>query len=180
MAPKKLLVTGANGAMGGYAVERLLERGHAVRALAHREDERSKRLQDLGAEVVIGDLLKLNDVRLALRRPRRKCHPGPCGTDSPHGARARSRWSVPESIKARSGRRACCSLCQRLRNNGEQPRRFRRSYPRRGLRSEILAPYNRGRGVHEPGRGGPRRATGQAELWTMSRRQRPDSSGRGN
>jgi NAD(P)H dehydrogenase (quinone) len=66
MAPKKLLVTGATGATGGYAVERLLERGHAVRALAHREDDRSKRLQDLGAEVVIGDLLKLSDVRSAL------------------------------------------------------------------------------------------------------------------
>jgi uncharacterized protein YbjT (DUF2867 family) len=36
---------------------RLLERGHAVRALAHREEDRSKRLQELGAEVVIGDLL---------------------------------------------------------------------------------------------------------------------------
>src|SRR5260370_3942295 len=66
MTQKKFLVTGATGATGGYAVERLLERGHAVRALAHREDDRSKRLQELGAEVVIGDLLKLNDVRLAL------------------------------------------------------------------------------------------------------------------
>ena len=66
MAQKKFLVTGATGDTGGYAVERLLERGHAVRALAHREDDRSKRLQELGAEVVIGDLLKLNDVRLAL------------------------------------------------------------------------------------------------------------------
>ena len=66
MTQKKLLVTSATGATGGDAVERLLERGHAVRALAHREDDRSKRLQELGAEVVIGDLLKLNDVRLAL------------------------------------------------------------------------------------------------------------------
>ena len=66
MAQKIFLVTGATGATGGYAVEQLLERGHAVRALAHREDDRSKRLQELGAEVVIGDLLKLNDVRLAL------------------------------------------------------------------------------------------------------------------
>jgi len=66
MAQKIFLVTGATGATGGYAVERLLERGHAVRALAHREDDRSKRLQELGAEVVIGDLLKLHDVRLAL------------------------------------------------------------------------------------------------------------------
>ena len=57
MAQKQFLVTGATGSTGGYAVERLLERGHAVRALAHREDDRSKRLQELGAEVVIGDLL---------------------------------------------------------------------------------------------------------------------------
>jgi nucleoside-diphosphate-sugar epimerase len=66
MAQNILLVTGATGATGGCAVKRLLERGHAVRALAHREDDRSRRLQELGAEVVIGDLLKLNDVRLAL------------------------------------------------------------------------------------------------------------------
>jgi NAD(P)H dehydrogenase (quinone) len=66
MAQKKFLVTGATGATGGHTVEQLLARGHQVRALAHREDDRSKRLQVLGAEVVIGDLLKLNDVRLAL------------------------------------------------------------------------------------------------------------------
>jgi nucleoside-diphosphate-sugar epimerase len=53
MAQKVFLVTGATGATGGYAVERLLERGHAVRALAHREDDGSERLQELGAEVVI-------------------------------------------------------------------------------------------------------------------------------
>ena len=52
MAQKIFLVTGATGATGGYAVEQLLERGHAVQALAHREDDRSKRLQELGAEVV--------------------------------------------------------------------------------------------------------------------------------
>ncbi|MBO0742429.1 MAG: NAD(P)H-binding protein [Hyphomicrobiaceae bacterium] len=67
MAQKKFLVTGATGATGGHTVEELLARGHQVRALAHREDDRSKRLQELGAEVVIGDLLKLNEVRLALR-----------------------------------------------------------------------------------------------------------------
>jgi NAD(P)H dehydrogenase (quinone) len=66
MAQNRFLVTGATGATGSYTVERLLERGHAVRALAHHEDDRSKRLQELGAEVVIGDLLNLNDVRLAL------------------------------------------------------------------------------------------------------------------
>jgi len=67
MAQKKFLVTGATGDTGGYTVEQLLERGHAVRALAHREDDRSKRLKKMGAEVVIGDLLKFNDVRAAMR-----------------------------------------------------------------------------------------------------------------
>src|SRR2546422_6072457 len=67
MAQKKFLVTGATGDTGGYTVEQLLEREHAVRALAHREDDRSKRLEKMGAEVVIGDLLKFNDVRAAMR-----------------------------------------------------------------------------------------------------------------
>jgi hypothetical protein len=34
MAQQKFLVTGATGDTGGYTVEQLLERGHAVRALA--------------------------------------------------------------------------------------------------------------------------------------------------
>ena len=67
MAQNRFLVTGATGDTGGYTVEQLLERGHAVRALAHREDDRSKRLEKMGAEVVIGDLLKFNDVRAAMR-----------------------------------------------------------------------------------------------------------------
>jgi uncharacterized protein YbjT (DUF2867 family) len=45
----------------------MLARGHHVRALAHRQDERAKRLQGLGAEVVFGDFLNLDDVRAALR-----------------------------------------------------------------------------------------------------------------
>jgi nucleoside-diphosphate-sugar epimerase len=53
MAQKKSLVAGAKGATGGYEVGRLLERGHAVRALAHREDDRSKRLEKMGADTVM-------------------------------------------------------------------------------------------------------------------------------
>jgi nucleoside-diphosphate-sugar epimerase len=68
MAQKKFLVTGATGDTGGYTVEQLVERGHAVRALAHREDDRSKRLEKMGAEVVIGDFLKFNDLRAAVER----------------------------------------------------------------------------------------------------------------
>ena len=46
MARQKFLVTGATGETGGHTVEQLLARGHYVRALAHRNDARSTRLQE--------------------------------------------------------------------------------------------------------------------------------------
>jgi NAD(P)H dehydrogenase (quinone) len=63
---KTILVTGATGDTGRPTVKLLLEKEHRVRALARKEDERSERLKDLGAEVVVGDLLKLDDMRAAL------------------------------------------------------------------------------------------------------------------
>ena len=66
MSRRTFLVTGATGDTGGATVEQMLARGHPVRALAHRQDDRAKRLQGLGAEVVFGDFLNLDDVRAAL------------------------------------------------------------------------------------------------------------------
>jgi uncharacterized protein YbjT (DUF2867 family) len=48
MNQQTVLVTGATGFTGGATVEEFLARGRQVRALAHREDARSKRLQELG------------------------------------------------------------------------------------------------------------------------------------
>ena len=62
MSQRKFLVTGATGDTGVATAEQMLARGHAVRALAHRQDDRAKRLQALGAEVVFGDFLNLDDV----------------------------------------------------------------------------------------------------------------------
>jgi len=67
MIPGKVLVTGATGDTGGATVNELLARGHKVRALAHGQDDRSKRLQERGVEVVYGDLLDFGQVRAALR-----------------------------------------------------------------------------------------------------------------
>src|SRR5215831_154005 len=67
MSQGTVLVTGATGDTGGATVEQLLARGRHVRALAHRQDDRANRLQGLGADVVFGDFLNLNDVRAALR-----------------------------------------------------------------------------------------------------------------
>jgi NAD(P)H dehydrogenase (quinone) len=60
-----LLVTGASGRTGGYAARLLLERGHRVRAMVHRFDDRAARLRDAGAEVIVGDLNDIDDVREA-------------------------------------------------------------------------------------------------------------------
>ena len=57
----KFLVTGATGETGGYTVRRLLEKGHAVRAMVHKEDERAEALRRAGAEVVVGDLFEHDD-----------------------------------------------------------------------------------------------------------------------
>src|SRR5258708_18225803 len=67
MTQKRFLVTGATGDTGGYTVEQLLARGRQVRALAHREDNRSKQLQKMGAEVVIGDFLEFDAMRTVLK-----------------------------------------------------------------------------------------------------------------
>ena len=63
-----ILITGATGDTGGYAIEQLLQKGHQVRALVHRLDDRSKRLTDKGAEVVAGDYLDLDAMRAAANR----------------------------------------------------------------------------------------------------------------
>jgi uncharacterized protein YbjT (DUF2867 family) len=64
-----ILVTGAAGAVGAIGrslTEFLLARGHKVRALVRREDERAEALRQLGAEVVEGDLTDLTSMHGAI------------------------------------------------------------------------------------------------------------------
>ena len=60
-----LLITGATGRTGGHAARLLLERGHRVRAMVRRFDDRAAHLSDIGAEVIVGDLHSLADLRAA-------------------------------------------------------------------------------------------------------------------
>ncbi len=53
----KILVTGATGKTGGAVVEQLVAQGYPVRALVRSRDLRSQRLEKLGAETVVADLL---------------------------------------------------------------------------------------------------------------------------
>jgi len=67
-------VTGAGGAVGGVGrtlAELLLAKGHKVRAMVRREDERAEVLRRLGAEVVEGDLTNLGSMHGAIEGCRR-------------------------------------------------------------------------------------------------------------
>ena len=64
-----ILVTGAAGRVGGTGrsvAELLLKQGMPVRAMVRTEDNRARALRDLGAEVVVGDLLDLDSMHRAI------------------------------------------------------------------------------------------------------------------
>jgi uncharacterized protein YbjT (DUF2867 family) len=65
-----ILVTGAAGdvgAIGRNVTAMLIAKGHKVRALVRREDERAESLRQLGAEVVVGDLTDLQSMHRAIQ-----------------------------------------------------------------------------------------------------------------
>jgi NAD(P)H dehydrogenase (quinone) len=67
--PTRYLIAGAggsHGATGNYTARQLLAKGLPVRAFVRRADERADQLRELGADVVVGDLLDYRDVRAAL------------------------------------------------------------------------------------------------------------------
>ncbi len=63
---RTILVTGAAGKTASGVAELCMERGAQVRALVRKPDDRSARLAQLGAEVVIGDMMKYHDMKSAL------------------------------------------------------------------------------------------------------------------
>src|SRR5258707_15433267 len=71
------LISGATGATGGAAAEQLLAKKRHVRVLAHRQDDRSERLKQLGAEGVFGDFLEFEEMPGALKGVQRSyfCYP---------------------------------------------------------------------------------------------------------
>ncbi|MGN8072628.1 NmrA family NAD(P)-binding protein [Mucilaginibacter sp. 22184] len=77
MEKQTILVTGATGATGAPTVELLMQKGYPVRAFVHKEDERSTSLKVLGAEIFVGDLHDMEDVRAAWKGIKRGyfCYP---------------------------------------------------------------------------------------------------------
>ena len=62
----EILITGATGTTSMYAIQHLVEKGIKVRAMVRTIDERSKKLKEMGVEIVQGDFLDINSLRTAL------------------------------------------------------------------------------------------------------------------
>jgi NAD(P)H dehydrogenase (quinone) len=66
MLKPKMLVTGATGKTGAATIRQLLAMGYPVRALVRQADRRSECLGKAGAEVVIGSLEDITELRAAM------------------------------------------------------------------------------------------------------------------
>jgi uncharacterized protein YbjT (DUF2867 family) len=69
MSRETILVTGAAGSVGSTAqtaIATLLEQGHRVRAMVRKLDARADTLRDMGADVVVADMLDIIAVRAAM------------------------------------------------------------------------------------------------------------------
>ena len=74
MTKPTILVTSAAGRTGATAVFESLQHGFPVRALVRQRDARAKALEQAGAQLVIGDLFDLRDLRRALAGVQRAYH----------------------------------------------------------------------------------------------------------
>ncbi|WP_190811454.1 NmrA family NAD(P)-binding protein [Flagellimonas sp. S3867] len=63
----EILITGATGTTGQYAIRHLLEKGIKLRAMVRTIDERSKALESLGVEVVQGDFMDIQSLNKAMK-----------------------------------------------------------------------------------------------------------------
>ncbi len=82
----RILVTAAAGHTGTPAVLELLKQGFPVRAFVRRHDARSKRLADAGAEIFVGSLLDMGDLRRAMTDVQRAYHCPPFNSNLLHGS----------------------------------------------------------------------------------------------
>lgn len=77
MTKPKILVTTAGGKTGTAVVKQLLEKEFPVRAFVHRRDHRSEALQKVGAEIAVGNMLDVRDLRRVLKDVQRAYFCGP-------------------------------------------------------------------------------------------------------
>ncbi len=82
MSKPRILVLTAAGRTGMPVVLQLLDEGFPVTAFVHKADQRSERLKAKGANIVVGSLTDINDIRTAMAGARRAyfCVPNEAGT----------------------------------------------------------------------------------------------------
>lgn len=80
-----ILVTSATGRTGSVAVLELLQKGFPVRAFVRRKNVRSEILLKAGAEIFVGDLFNINDIRQSLVNIQRAYHCPPFAPNLLHG-----------------------------------------------------------------------------------------------
>lgn len=86
MLKPRILVTGATGRTGSVVVAELRKAGYPVRALVHREDDRSARLRAQGAEIAVADMSDVERVAAALKDVQRAYYCPPIGPYMIQGA----------------------------------------------------------------------------------------------
>ena len=84
MSKPTILVTSAAGKTGMPATLQLLDYGFPVRAFVRSYDHRAKRLEDAGAEIFVGDLYSVADMRRAMAGVQRAYHCSPTQTNGLH------------------------------------------------------------------------------------------------
>src|SRR6478609_3160632 len=67
MIKPRIVVTGATGKTGSVVVSELRKAGYPVRAMVHREDGRSARLKEQGAEIAVADMSDVERLADALK-----------------------------------------------------------------------------------------------------------------
>lgn len=82
----KILVTSAAGHTGMVVATQLLERGFPVRAFVRRRDARSEQLKQAGADVFVGNLFDIRDLRRALIGVQRAYYCLPFAPNLLHGS----------------------------------------------------------------------------------------------
>ncbi len=84
MSKPKILVTSAAGKTGIPTTIQLLDFGFPVRAFVRSYDHRAKRLEEAGAEIFVGDLYAIADMRRAMTGVQRAYHCSPTQTNGLH------------------------------------------------------------------------------------------------
>ena len=82
----RVLVTSAAGRTAAPAVLDLLKKGFPVRAFVRRDDARAEVLRKAGAEIFVGNLFDLRDLRQALVDVRRAYYCPPLSPNNLHGS----------------------------------------------------------------------------------------------